>query len=54
MVDFFADNALQEYLKRGEQCILYGKQAADMDRDELLAFIGVIDEYIERLKSDDD
>ena len=38
------DNRLQE---RGEACELWGRLAKDMTREELLVFVGFLDELLE-------
>ena len=35
---------IKEYTKRGLKCSMWKHDAKDMDRDELLAFIGFLDE----------
>lgn len=35
------------YTERGRECILYGKKAKDMTIEELLFFVGILDETVE-------
>ena len=41
---------IQDYAKRGLECSMWGRATKDMDREELLAFIGFLDEFISRVK----
>lgn len=38
---------IDEYVDRGEQCVLWGVPTQLMTREELLAFIGFLDELLE-------
>ena len=38
------DKELRGYRLRGASCALWGKSTAAMDRDELIAFVGFLDE----------
>lgn len=42
---------IKDYLDRGSKCRIWGFEAKDMDRDELLATIGFYDEWIERIRA---
>jgi hypothetical protein len=39
----------QEFMERGLKCSLWGRDAKDMSRDELLAFIGFLADHVEYL-----
>jgi hypothetical protein len=41
---------IENYSKRGLECTMWGHSTKDMDRKELLAFIGFLDEWISRVK----
>lgn len=40
---------MQTDAERGAECEFCGKKAKDMSREELIAFVGLIDREIERL-----
>ena len=42
------DKELRGYRLRGASCALWGKSTGEMDRDELIAFIGFLDELATR------
>lgn len=43
------DNRLYE---RGLRCVLWGRKAEDMTRDELVTFVGYLDEMLEAERLD--
>lgn len=40
-----------KYFNNGEKCILWGVPVSDMGREELISFIGFLDEHITFLNS---
>lgn len=42
---------IDDYIDRGETCVLWGVPTQLMSRDELLAFIGFLDEQIELMQN---